>query len=334
MNGMIAEIAEILKKEAAIDPLFELQNVSVDYTLGKTTFRALNNISLKGYAQETLGIVGESGCGKSTLAKTLLCLQSPTEGSVRFNQQDLQLLSAKELRKKRKEMQMIFQDPDASLNPRMTVWQHLEEALLIHGLADAHSLKSQIIQLLEMVQLPANVLDKYPYQLSGGQKQRVSIARALSVMPKLIVCDEPLSALDVSVSTQIIQLLQELQKNNHLAYLFITHDLASLRTLAHRIAVFYLGNLVEEAPTEALYRKPLHPYTQGLMSAIAIPDPEKEKERTRLVIRGEMPSALAPPSGCPFHTRCPMAKEACKQIKPVLQEVSPKHFVACHLYTM
>ncbi|MBS0655592.1 MAG: ABC transporter ATP-binding protein [Verrucomicrobia bacterium] len=327
-SDVLDEIAHILQEEAITPPLFELQNVSVDYKLSTTAFRALHNVSLQGYPRETLGIVGESGCGKSTLAKTLLCLQPPTQGKVLFRGQDLHQLKANSLRQKRKEMQMIFQDPDASLNPRMTVYEHIVEPLMIHGLFD----KPQVLKLLDMVQLPAQVQDKYPYQLSGGQKQRVSIARALSVMPKLIVCDEPLSALDVSVSTQIIQLLQELQAENNLAYLFITHDLASLRLLAHRIAVFYLGNLVEEAPTEMLYRTPLHPYTQGLMSAVAIPDPEKERRRSRVVITGEIPSVLAPPTGCPFHTRCPMAREECRRIKPQLLEIKPKHYVACHLY--
>lgn len=334
MSTILTEISELLQNQINEPPLFELEKVSVNYRLGKTQFCALNDISLKGYSQETLGIVGESGCGKSTLAKTLLSLQKPTDGKVLFEKQDLSLLSPKDLRKKRKEMQMVFQDPDASLNPRMTIYEHLKEPLLIHNLATKESLESEIKKLLNMVQLPSQMAGNYPYQLSGGQKQRVSIARALSVMPKLIVCDEPLSALDISVSAQIILLLKELQRTNRLAYLFITHDLASLRFLAHRIIVLYLGNFVEEAPTEALYRTPLHPYTQGLMDAIAIPDPEKEKKKTRLVIKGEIPSAISPPSGCPFHTRCPMAREECKRLKPQIQEVKPKHFVACHLYNI
>lgn len=332
MSRVLTEIAQILKEEMTRPPLFELDQVSVNYQIGNSQFCALNAVSLKGYPQETVGIVGESGCGKSTLAKTLLSLQKQSSGKIFFEKQDLKLLSPKKLREKRKEMQMIFQDPDASLNPRMTIYDQLKEPLVIHKLVRKESIKSQIMDLLAMVQLPPQMAEQYPYQLSGGQKQRVSIARALSVMPKLIVCDEPLSALDVSVSSQIILLLKELQIQNQLAYLFITHDLASLRMLAHRVIVLYLGNIVEEAPTEELYRQPLHPYTQGLMNAIAIPDPEKERQKTRLVVRGEMPSLISPPSGCPFHTRCPMAKEECRKIKPQLKQVSPKHFVACHLY--
>ncbi len=329
---ILDEIASLLQTDATQEPLFELRNVGMDYRLGRSSFSALNEVSLTGYPQETLGIVGESGCGKSTLAKSVLYLQRPTRGRVYFDGHDLGKVGPKKMRAIRKNMQMIFQDPDASLNPRLSVFEHLKEPLEIHNLASKKSLSDKIEELLAMVGLSWQLADKYPYQLSGGQKQRVSIARALSVMPSLLVCDEPLASLDISVSMQIVQLLKELQLHKKLSYLFITHDLTFLRAIAHRIAVLYLGNLVELAPAEALFRAPLHPYTQGLISAIPIPDPEKERKKARVVISGDMPSLLSPPGGCPFHTRCPFVQEVCRHKKPAFLEVKPCRFVACHLY--
>lgn len=325
MKSVIAEIADLLRPK----PLFEIESLRVEYTLDVGIFAALRGISLKGYPGETLGVVGESGSGKSTLAKALLFLERPTSGRVLFEGKDLRSSNKTTLRLLRKGMQMIFQDPDASLNPRLTVLEHLKEPLELYS---SYS-QEAAFELLQMVHLSSAVLDKYPHELSGGQKQRVSIARALSVEPRLLVCDEPLASLDLSVSSQIVELLQELQQKKGLAYLFITHDLISLERLAHRIAVLYLGDLVELAPRASLYSKPLHPYTQGLFSAIPIPDPEQEKKRPKVMIQGEIPSALSPPPGCPFHTRCPMAHDTCKRLKPPLHELTPGHFVACHLYS-
>jgi oligopeptide/dipeptide ABC transporter ATP-binding protein len=315
-------------------PLFELNNVSVVYAHGKKKLQALQNISLSAIKNETLGIVGESGSGKSTLAKALLYLEKPQKGAVFFNGQNLGLLNSASLRSMRKGMQMVFQDPDSSLNPRMTIYEHLTEALNTHGLLDRKQQDVQIKNLLEMVQLSFDCAHRYPFEISGGQKQRVAIARAFSVEPELVVLDEPLSSLDVSVRVQIIHLLQELQQKRKLGYLFISHDLSTLRFLAHRIGVLYLGNLVEIAPTQALYEKPLHPYTQALLSAILIPDPYVEKKRERIILKGSIPSPHNPPSGCPFHTRCPFAKEICKQKRPELKEIEPGHLVACHLVTV
>lgn len=302
-------------------PLFEYKDVHVRYRIGSSIIHALQGINIKGYAGKTLGVVGESGCGKSTLAKALLGLVSYQEGEVLFEGKPETPSSA---------IQMVFQDPDASLNPRMSVFNHLKEALLAHQKLSPQEVKARIEELFHMVQIPLQFAEKYPYQLSGGQKQRISIARALSIMPKLIVCDEPLASLDVSISAQMIQLFKRLQTERNLAYLFITHDLASLSSLAHTVAVLYLGNLLELAPCDALYTKPLHPYTQGLLSSVLTPDPEKEKRRDRIVIAGELPSIVSPPSGCPFHTRCPLATDLCKKERPVMQEKAPGHFVACH----
>lgn len=283
---------------------------------------ALQGISLKGYAGKTLGVVGESGCGKSTLAKAILGLV-PYEGEIQFEGARLKRSSA---------IQMVFQDPDASLNPRMSVFNHLKEALLTHYRLSVEQINKRIEELFSMVQIPMEFAQKYPYQLSGGQKQRISIARALSVNPKLIVCDEPLASLDVSISAQMIQLFKRLQFEQNLAYLFITHDLASLSSFAENVAVLYLGCLVEFAPCDGLYAKPLHPYTQGLLSSMLSPDPGQERMRARIVIPGELPSILHPPAGCVFHTRCPFATKICQTKRPLLQEKTPGHFVACHLY--
>ncbi len=309
-------------------PLYEMKNVSVEYRVGKKKLVALRDISLSSEHSQTIGVVGESGCGKSTLGKTLVYLEKPTHGKVVVSGSDLAEMSARELRHFRKNMQMIFQDPSSSFNPRMTILAHLQEALVTHELYQS---EKQIDRLLEMVQLNAEIKYSYPFELSGGQKQRISIARALSTHPKLIVLDEPLSSLDVSIRAQIIKLLIELQKEQNVGYLFITHDLATLPYLAHKIAVLYLGTIVEFSSKDLLYHNPLHPYTKALLSAVAIPDPEKERKRSRILLTGEMPSPLAPPAGCPFVTRCPFAKALCKEKRPKLREVHPNQFVACHL---
>lgn len=313
--------------------MYELQNVNVEFALGSEHFKALNEISLQGYFSETLGVVGESGSGKSTLAKTLLGLQPPSHGTVSFEGQNIFSLAPKELRYVRRSIQMIFQDPDASLNPRMTVQEHIKEAIKTTQVSYSGSLAAYIQSLLDMVQLPSSVLPRYSYQLSGGQKQRVSIARALSVKPKLLVCDEPLSSLDISVVAQILLLLKSLQDTQKLSYLFITHDLASLRYIAHRVIVLYLGKIMELAPANALYTEPLHPYTQALMAAIPSPIPKKEKSPSKLCVIGDLPSVINPPKGCVFHTRCPFAMDICRQVTPPLQEIKHGQKVACHLYS-
>jgi len=313
------------------EKLFELKNVSVEYTQGKKTLPALRSISLSGYANETIGIVGESGSGKSTLAKALLFLEKPKSGSIYFKGNELGSLKKSALRAMRKGMQMVFQDPDSSLNPRMTVYEHLIEALNTFDLLDKTAEENQINSLLELVHLPFDMAHRFPFEMSGGQKQRVAIARSLSVEPELVVLDEPLSSLDMSVRVQIIQLLKELQQKRNLGFLFISHDLSTLKFLAHKIGVLYLGTLVEFADAKTLYENPLHPYTKALLSAILIPDPKIEKKRDRIILQGAVPSPYSPPPGCPFHTRCPFAKEICKKVKPELKEVESGRQVACHL---
>lgn len=306
--------------------LYEFINTGVSYKGANQETKALQHIYLSGFPNETLGIVGESGCGKSTLAKALLQLVPLATGKILFEQNDLSTLSPRQLRRKRSEFQSIFQDPDSSLNPRMNVLKHLEEACSTHPKNTPISTKD----LLEKVQLSQEFLSRYPHELSGGQKQRVSLARALAVQPKLLVLDEPLSALDVSIRVQMIELLLQLQREDHLSYLFITHDLATLRYLAHRIAVLYLGQVMELASNEALYANPLHPYTQALLNAVPIPDPHKAKNRTRIRMSADIPSIYSPPQGCPFQTRCPFATELCRIKKPQLKEIHKNHFVACH----
>ncbi|MBS0634523.1 MAG: ABC transporter ATP-binding protein [Verrucomicrobia bacterium] len=315
-------------------PLFEVKQLDVEYQMKNSRFMALRDVDLEGYLGETLGIVGESGCGKSTLAKSLMRICSPTHGRLFFDGKEITSLSSRELRKAIRGMQMIFQDPDASLNPRMTVEGHLKEAITTSKVAHEGTVEEYIKELLNMVQLPHSVARMYPYQLSGGQKQRVSIARALSVKPKLLICDEPLSSLDISVVAQIILLLKKIQEEHGISYLFITHDLATLRYLAHRLLVLYLGRVMEVSPAQDVFSEPLHPYTQALMASIPTPDPDASYEPAKLCIVGDPPSIVDPPSGCVFHTRCPYATESCRHIAPRLKEVKPNHFVACHLYDL
>lgn len=311
--------------------LFELTAIDVEYTLKRNNFLALNNLCLTGQTGKTVGIVGESGCGKSTLGKVLLGLQKPKSGTVLFNNHNMFDLSRKELKQVRKEIQPVFQDPDAALNPRMTIEQQLQEGLRVHNRIPPSAFSQHVATLLEMVQLPSEVAKRYPFQLSGGQKQRICIARALSVKPQLIVCDEPLSSLDMSIRLQIVELLLNLQAQERIAYLFITHDLATLKWLAHSIAVLYLGTVVEWSDAASLYTDPLHPYTQALLSAQPIPDPIQERSKKRIILHGDVPSPLDPPKGCPFHTRCLEKMARCEHEKPVLKEIGGRR-VACHLY--
>jgi oligopeptide transport system ATP-binding protein len=293
--------------------------------------KAVDDVSFELFEGETLGIVGESGCGKSTTGRTIMRLHEPTEGTVIFNGVELTNLSSEEMRKARRDIQMVFQDPYASLNPRHTVEKILEEPLIVHGIGDAKERKKRVREYLEIVGLNAYHAKRYPHQFSGGQRQRIGIARALMTNPKLIIADEPVSALDVSIQAQVLNLMQRLQEDLHLTYIFIAHDLGVVRHISDRVGVMYLGRLVELSESEALYNEPLHPYTQALLSAVPIPDPQFEREQ--IILKGDIPSPSNPPTGCAFHTRCPLAMERCKQDVPILQEIKTGHSVACHLYS-
>ncbi|MCD8509404.1 MAG: dipeptide ABC transporter ATP-binding protein [Bacillus sp. (in: Bacteria)] len=292
--------------------------------------KAVDDVSFAVYEGEVLGIVGESGCGKSTTGKTLLRLIEPTEGQVIFDGEDITNLDTEGMRKKRRDMQIIFQDPYASLNPRHKVEKILSEPLIVHGIGTKEERKEKVKKILEVVGLPGEHASRYPHQFSGGQRQRIGIARALIVNPKLIVCDEPVSALDVSIQSQILNLMEDLQEEFGLTYVFIAHDLSVVKHISDRVGVMYLGRMVELTDNEKLYDNPLHPYTKSLLSAV--PDPDPDFKRERVILQGDVPSPSNPPSGCAFHTRCPDCMDICKTVRPEFQEVSDNHFVACHLY--
>ena len=319
--------------------LLEVDNLVKHFPVGGGAFagpggtvRAVDGVSFTLKRGETLGLVGESGCGKTTTGRCILQLERPTSGRVLFDGVDLAAIDAVALRAVRRRVQVIFQDPYSSLNPRMTVGQILAEPLKLHGIIRSRSAReARVRELLEQVGLLPQHARRYPHQLSGGQRQRVGIARALAMEPELIVCDEPVSALDVSIQAQIINLLEDLQSRLGLTYLFIAHDLSVVRHISDRVAVMYLGRIVELADRAALYEEPLHPYTRALLSAVPIPDPDVEATRERTVLRGEVPSPLKPPSGCVFHPRCPIAVERCTAEIPPLREIRPGHWAACHL---
>ncbi|MGG3956243.1 dipeptide ABC transporter ATP-binding protein [Anoxybacillus flavithermus] len=293
--------------------------------------KAVDDLSFVVYKGETLGIVGESGCGKSTTGRMLLRLIEPTEGSIVFENEEVTKLSPQQLRKVRRNMQMIFQDPFASLNPRHTVEKILEEPLIVHGIGSKEERRKKVREMLEVVGLSSYHAKRYPHQFSGGQRQRIGIARALMTKPKLIIADEPVSALDVSIQAQVLNLLEDLQKEFGLTYIFIAHDLGVVRHISDRVGVMYLGRMVELANSEDVYRNPKHPYTQALLEAVPIPDPEYKKEKQ--LLSGDLPSPSNPPTGCAFHTRCQACMDICKTTKPAWKEVEQGHYVACHLYT-
>jgi oligopeptide transport system ATP-binding protein len=294
--------------------------------------RAVDDVSFFVRRGETLGLVGESGCGKSTTGRAILQLYRPTAGSVRLSGIELTKIKGEELRKTRRKMQMIFQDPYASLNPRMTVGDIIGEPLDIHRLAKGKARGERVQELLRLVGLNPYFANRYPHEFSGGQRQRIGVARALAVEPEFIVADEPVSALDVSIQAQIINLLEELQSEFSLTYLFIAHDLSVVRHISDRVAVMYVGKIVELADRVDLYKRPLHPYTRALMSAVPVPDPEVERKRQRVILTGDVPSPVNPPSGCRFHPRCKYAKEVCSTDEPVFTEVARDHWTACHFW--
>ena len=321
--------------QGAQAPLLEVRDLSTYFPVYggalstvKGYVHAVDGVSFTVNQHETLGLVGESGCGKSTLIRSILLLEKPTKGQILFEGQDMQAMKAAQLRHLRRNLQIVFQDPYAALDPRMTIGQIIGEPLRVHGEADAAQRERQVKELLEMVGLQRGYYHRYPHEFSGGQRQRVSIARALALRPKLILCDEPVSALDVSIQSQILNLLRSLQSEFGLTYIFISHALNVVRYVSDRVGVMYLGKLVELAPVKELYTTPRHPYTRALLSAIPIPDPTVSRER--ILLQGDLPNPKNPPAGCRFHTRCPFAADECRASEPALTEVAPGCQVACH----
>lgn len=321
-----------------MEPILKVENLKTYFPIATSLFgkkkflKAVNDVSFEVYENETFGLVGESGCGKSTLGRTIVKIYDPTDGKVIFKGNDISTLKGEDLKKFRKEAQMIFQDPYASLNARMTVGEIIKEPMDIHGLYSSNKEKEEkASELLEIVGLKPDHIRRYPHEFSGGQRQRISIARTLALDPSFIVCDEPISALDVSIQAQIINLLEKIQDERNISYLFIAHDLGAVKHISKRIGAMYLGSLVEVGESNELYRNPLHPYTKALLSAIPIPDPRVMRAREAAAIDGEIPSPLNVPSGCAFRTRCPMAMEKCAEVTPKLKKVG-NSMVACHLY--
>ena len=319
----------------AKEKLLEIRNLKKHFKIDRnSTLKAVDGLNFDIYKGETFGLVGESGCGKSTAGRTIMRLYDATEGEVLFKGENVHgKKSRNELKQFNQNMQMIFQDPYASLNPRMTITDIISEGLDIHGLVSSREERAaRVTELLETVGLNKEHGNRYPHEFSGGQRQRIGIARALAVNPEFIVADEPISALDVSIQAQVVNLMKKLQQEQGLTYLFIAHDLSMVRHISDRVGVMYLGNMAEVATSEELYENPLHPYTQVLLSAVPIPDPNLERNRERIEVKGELPSPIDPPSGCVFRTRCPFASEVCSKVKPVFQEHIQDHWVACHKY--
>jgi oligopeptide transport system ATP-binding protein len=324
-------------RAAADDVLLRVDNLKVYFPILRGVFqrrvgdiKAVDGISFDVVRGETLGLVGESGCGKSTTGRAILQLYHLTAGSVILDGEDLATLRGRALRQRRRKMQMIFQDPYASLNPRMTIGEIVSEPLEVHNIAKGKEKSERIAYLLQVVGLNPHYANRYPHEFSGGQRQRVGIARALALEPSFIVCDEPISALDVSIQAQVVNLLEDIQKKMGLTYLFIAHDLSMVRHISNRVAVMYLGKMMELADRSEVYVNPLHPYTQALLSAIPIPDPALEEKRHRIILSGDVPSPANPPPGCVFHTRCPYAEAVCREQEPEWREANAGHFVACH----
>lgn len=314
-----------------VEPLISARNIKKHFNVGEGILKAVDGLSFDIYPGETFGLVGESGCGKSTAGRTIIRLYDPTDGELIFNGRNIYELSHREMQEVRKDFQMIFQDPYASLNPRMTVEEIVAEPLDIHGVyKNSKDRRNRVIELLELVGLNEEHANRFPHEFSGGQRQRIGIARALALNPKFIVCDEPISALDVSIQAQVVNLLKELQERFGLTYLFIAHDLSMVRYISDRVGVMYLGHMMELAPSEELYENPLHPYTKALLSAIPIPDPDVQRTRERIKLDGDVPSPINPKPGCRFADRCPHATDLCRKETPVFEEKRPGHFVACH----
>ncbi|MDD3631759.1 MAG: ABC transporter ATP-binding protein [Atribacterota bacterium] len=317
--------------------LITVKNLTKYFPIKKGVFRrtvgwvkAVDNVSFNVYDGEILGLVGESGCGKSTTALTMLRLVEPTSGEIMFKGKNIAKISKKQMRRYRKDLQIIFQDPYSSLDPRMRIKNIVAEGIVTHKLYDSKTRVEKVRELLEKVGIPANCMDRFPHEFSGGQRQRIGIARALALNPQIIVCDEPVSALDVSIRSQIINLFKELQQEFKLTYIFIAHDLSVIKYISDRVAVMYLGKIVEIAPKKVFFDNTLHPYAQALVSAVPVPNPDFK--RKRILLEGDVPSPADPPSGCRFHPRCPKVMEICSQVEPELKEVEKEHFVACHLY--
>ncbi len=320
-------------------PLLKVEHLSKEFPANSGVFAshfskrvvsAVNDVSFEIMPGETFGLVGESGCGKSTTGRTIMHLNRPTGGKVFFEGRDVSAMNKKELKAMRREMQFIFQDPYASLNPRMTIGEIVSEPMTIHGIGTKAERMERVRELLDVVGLNPEHINRYPHEFSGGQRQRVGIARAFILRPKLIICDEPVSALDVSIQAQVLNLLKKLQDKYGTAYLFIAHDLSVVQHISDRVAVMYLGKMVELSDWKSLYAQPHHPYTQSLLSAVPVPDPDIQKTRKRIILAGDPPSPLDPPAGCRFHTRCPIAQEICGREQPAFNEVEPGHFCACH----
>jgi oligopeptide/dipeptide ABC transporter ATP-binding protein len=314
-----------------VEPLISARNIKKHFDVGEGMLKAVDGISFDIYPGETFGLVGESGCGKSTAGRTIMRLYEPTDGELFFNDKNIYTLSRREMQHVRKNFQMIFQDPYASLNPRMTVEDIVAEPLDIHQMFKNKEERSQrVLELLRLVGLGEEHAMRFPHEFSGGQRQRIGIARALALNPKFIICDEPISALDVSIQAQVVNLLKDLQSKLGLTYLFIAHDLSMVRYISDRVGVMYLGHMMELADSEELYLNPIHPYTKALLSAIPIPNPEIQRGRHRIMLEGDVPSPINPPEGCRFVDRCSYAVDKCKQATPKLEEIKEKHLVACH----